>query len=217
MSVTATLYYVHDPMCSWCWAFRPTLLQLRKYLPKEIHWQNVLGGLAPDNDQPMPDQTRQMVQGHWRQIQSTIGTGFNFDFWIKCQPRRDTYKACRAVIAASNQQAEERMIEAIQKAYYLRAMNPSDLETLADLATELDLDRARFVEDLGSIRTENSLRQDFSLRSRLQVNSFPSLVLEQQSILTPITHDYGDYHRSLAEIQDSLSLHPNTISPAHDQ
>ncbi|MFT6977114.1 MAG: putative protein-disulfide isomerase, partial [Shewanella psychromarinicola] len=19
-----TLYYVHDPMCSWCWGYRPT-------------------------------------------------------------------------------------------------------------------------------------------------------------------------------------------------
>ena len=80
-------------MCSWCWAYRPTLLKLRESLPDEIRWQNVLGGLAPDNDQPMPDETRQMVQGHWKTIQSGVGTEFNFDFWTQCQPRRDTYKA----------------------------------------------------------------------------------------------------------------------------
>ena len=22
---SVTLYYIHDPMCSWCWAFRPVL------------------------------------------------------------------------------------------------------------------------------------------------------------------------------------------------
>ena len=49
MSVSsATLYYIHDPMCSWCWAYRPTLMQLRENLPDDIRWQNVLGGLAPD-------------------------------------------------------------------------------------------------------------------------------------------------------------------------
>jgi putative protein-disulfide isomerase len=192
------------------------MLELRSNLPEQIQWRNVLGGLAPDNDQPMPEQTRHMVQGHWQQIQSTIGTEFNFDFWIKCQPRRDTYKACRAVIAASNQQAEELMIEAIQKAYYLRAMNPSEPETLADLATELDLDRDRFVKDLGSIETQKCLRQEFSLRSRLQVNSFPSLVLEQRSKLTPITHEYGDFHRSLADIQTCLSAYPDSLSSARD-
>jgi len=201
---SATLYYIHDPMCSWCWAFRPSMLMLRKNLPGEIRWQNVLGGLAPDSDQLMPAQTQLMVQSHWRQIESSIGTKFNFDFWTKNQPRRDTYKACRAVIAASRQDAEEEMIESIQKAYYQRAMNPSDPSTLADLATELGLDRARFVEDLGSVHTEAQLRDQLSLRDRMMVRSFPSLVLEQDSAFQIIPHDYTDFSNSLAEIHRLL-------------
>jgi putative protein-disulfide isomerase len=165
----------------------------------------VLGGLAPDSDQPMPEQTRQMIQGHWRRIQSDIGTEFNFDFWTQCQPRRDTYKACRAVIAATYQDAEEAMVEAIQKAYYLRAMNPSDPETLADLATELGLDRPLFVEDFYSAKTEAELRRQFLLRDGLNVRSFPSLVLKHNSRLTVIHHDYQDFRVSLAEIQSCLA------------
>lgn len=203
----ATLYYVHDPMCSWCWAYRPVLVKLRKDLPGEISWQNVLGGLAPDTDQPMPEQTRNMVMGHWRDIQSTVGSEFNFDFWTKCQPRRDTYKACRAVIAASLQDAEEAMIEAIQKAYYLRAMNPSEPETLADLAAELGLDRVQFVQDLGSTQTEDELRRQLLLRAELYVRSFPSLVLEHASGRTLIRHDYHDFRASLAQIQSCLRPH----------
>ncbi len=187
-------------MCSWCWAYRPTWLRLRANLPEEISWQNVLGGLAPDNDQPMPENMRNMIQGHWRQIQSSHGTDFNFDFWSECQPRRDTYKACRAVIAAARQQAEEAMIEAIQKAYYLRAMNPSEPDTLADLAAELGLNRARFAEDLGSAQTETEFRRQLSLRTRLKVRSFPSLVLQQGSVCSIIRHDYQDFRTSLAEI-----------------
>jgi putative protein-disulfide isomerase len=192
-------------MCSWCWAFRPCLLQLRENLPEQISCQNVLGGLAPDSDQLMPEQTRQMIQGHWHQIQSSTGTEFNFDFWTQCQPRRDTYKACRAVIAAARQDAEEAMIEAIQKAYYLRAMNPSDPETLADLATELGLNRPLFVEDFYSEKTEAELRRQFLLRDGLNVRSFPSLVLKHDSRLTSIRHDYLDFCVSLAEIQNCLA------------
>jgi putative protein-disulfide isomerase len=197
---SSTLYYIHDPMCSWCWAYRPSMLQLRKNLPAEISWQNVLGGLAPDNEQPMPEETRRMVQGHWRKIQSSIGTEFNFDFWEQCQPRRDTYKACRAVVAASWQQAEEAMIEAIQKAYYLRAMNPSEPDTLADLATELGLDRSLFVKDFNSEQTETELHRQLLLRAQLGVRSFPSLVLEQGSKRTFIAHDYHDADISLKQI-----------------
>ena len=192
-------------MCSWCWAYRPSMLLLRKNLPDEIQWQNVLGGLAPDSDQPMPEQTRLMVQKHWRQIESTLGTEFNFDFWIKNQPRRDTYKACRAVIAASRQHAEESMIESIQNAYYLRALNPSDPLILASLADELGLDKGLFMKDFGSAQTEAELARQLLLRDRLRVRSFPSLVLEHYSAVIQIRHDYQDYRVSLAEIQSYLS------------
>ncbi len=198
-------------MCSWCWAYRPTLLQLRENLPEEIRWQNVLGGLAPDSDQPMPEQTRLMVQGHWETIQSSVGTEFNFDFWTQCQPRRDTYKACRAVIAASWQQSEEEMIEAIQRAYYLRAMNPSEPETLADLAAELGLDRTLFVDDFYSPQTEAEFRQQLLLRAKLNVRSFPSLVVEHDSGRTSITHDYQNFNTTLAEIQNALER-PETFN-----
>lgn len=200
----ATLYYVYDPMCSWCWAYRPTWLQLRNNLPESIAWQYVLGGLAEDNDQPMPGDLCHTIQGHWRHIESTLGTEFNYDFWTKCQPRRDTFKACRAVIAAARQQAEEAMIEAIQKAYYLRAMNPSEPETLADLAAELGLNRPQFVEDLGSVRTENEFQQQLSLRNRIGVRSFPSLVLQQDSHVFTIGHDYHDFRTTLKEIENHL-------------
>jgi len=199
-SIPATFYYVHDPMCSWCWAYRPTLLRLREHLPVNIRWQNVLGGLAPDSDQPMPENTRSMVQGHWRNIQATVGTEFNFDFWTNCNPRRDTYKACRAVIAASWQGAEEAMIKAIQEAYYLRAMNPSNPEALGDLANELDLNRGRFMQDLVSIKLEAEFQNHLSLRRHLKVRSFPSLVLACDSGTSLIAHDYHDYHATLAAV-----------------
>lgn len=176
------------------------MLQLRSNLPVGIGWRNVLGGLAPDCDQPMPEQTRQMIQAHWRQIESTLGTWFNFDFWTENQPRRDTYKACRAVIAAGRQHAEERMIETIQKAYYLRAMNPSDPHVLAGLAAGLGLNRDRFLEDFTSEQTQSTLKQELMLRDKLQVRSFPSLVFEQYPRIRLIRHDYQDYRNTLEEI-----------------
>ena len=180
------------------------MLLLRKNLPAEIKWQNVLGGLAADSDQPMQESTRLMVQDHWRQIEASLGTRFNFDFWTKNQPRRDTYKACRAVIAAARQNAEERMIESIQKAYYLRALNPSDPLTLADLAVELGLNHSLFMEDFGSEQTEAELRSHFLLRDKLMVKSFPSLVFEYDSMYKFIAHDYRDYRNSLLEIHGQI-------------
>mgnify|MGYP000853319151 FL=1 len=51
MSEARTLYYVHDPMCSWCWAFVPTWEQIQRELPNDIEVVYLLGGLAPDSDE----------------------------------------------------------------------------------------------------------------------------------------------------------------------
>ena len=128
-----TLYYFHDPMCSWCWGFRPTWQALQENLPDTVAVQYVLGGLAPDSDQSMPDELRRMIQNTWQRIQQELGTEFNFDFWTQNTPRRSTFPACRAVIAAHQQGMEQEMILAIQQAYYLRALNPSDLSILRQL------------------------------------------------------------------------------------
>ena len=63
------LYYAHDPMCSWCWAFRPSMDALIEKLPKEINVIRLLGGLAPDSDIPMPDNIREYVLENCRAIE----------------------------------------------------------------------------------------------------------------------------------------------------
>ena len=199
----AILYYVHDPMCSWCWGYRPTWLKLRSALPGHVQVENVLGGLAPDNDQPMPAEMQQVIAGHWKKIHAMLGTEFNFEFWTHCRPRRDTYKACRAVVVATASGLEEEMINAIQHAYYLRAMNPSEPETLVQLAGELGMDKDAFRTALISEDTDKEFRRRVYLARRLLVRSFPSLVLKTDNRSSPVTLDYQDYRVSLQEILEN--------------
>ena len=176
-----TLFYVHDPMCSWCWGFRPTLAVLMESLPAGIQARSLLGGLAPDSDEPMSPDMQQSLQATWRRIQERLpGTRFNFDFWRNCEPRRSTYPACRAVIAARilDPDREEPMILGIQEAYYARALNPSDDSTLVDLAGETGLDTLAFERQLHAAATERTLQREITLARTLGARSFPSLVLQ---------------------------------------
>lgn len=199
----AKLYYIHDPMCSWCWAFAPVMAQIESALSGQLTIEYVLGGLAADTDEPMSDDTRQMVQSNWKRIEQEVGLSFNYDFWSKCQPRRATYPACRAVIAASYQHAEKAMIAAIQQAYYLRAMNPSEEDTLLQLADEMGLDFDRFMQDLESPKCHEQLLAQIQQSRQMGVNSFPSLLLEHNGFHR-VPHDYHSVHSSLAYISDQL-------------
>ncbi len=189
-----TLFYIHDPMCSWCWAFRPTLAALKQQLPPGIETKSLLGGLAPDCDEPMPRELRDTIQGAWRRIQQRVpGTEFNFDFWQTTVPRRSTYPACRAVIAARLQgdEHEAPMILAIQQAYYTRALNPSDNETLVQLAEELQLDSRRFAGDIDSPRVQQLFEHEMEQARAMGVNSYPSLVFCHGDSRWPVAIDYN--------------------------
>jgi putative protein-disulfide isomerase len=198
------LYFILDPMCSWCWGFRSAFEQLRLALSERIHIQYVMGGLAPDSDEPMPEKTREYVQSQWKLVTNNTGAEFNWDFWQRCQPRRSTYPACRAVIASGlqNEDARADMIYAIQRAYYVNAKNPSDLDTLIECATEIGLDTERFTRDMQSAQIDQLLMDELQLRSRLGVTSFPSLRLEINGTLHDIGIDYMNPATMLQQINE---------------
>ncbi|CAI4157106.1 DsbA family protein [Alteromonas macleodii] len=191
MSEARTLYYVHDPMCSWCWAFVPTWEQIQRELPNDIEVVFLLGGLAPDSDLPMPEQMKLTIAGYWQTIQDRVpGTQFNYDFWTQCQPRRSTYPSCRAVLAAKAQAKdsdeakvlEQAMIKAIQEGYYLNTRNPSDFDTLIAFAKEIGLDAKRFELELNSESTIEKLNEEIQLSRSIGAQGFPSLILNSNKL-----------------------------------
>jgi len=204
-----TLYYVHDPMCSWCWGFRNTWLKAQAALEQKVNIVYLVGGLAPDSDDPMPIKMQSAIQQHWRSIQKVIpGTEFNFDFWSTNQARRSTYPACRAVLAvkAIDESKEQPMITAIQKAYYLYAQNPSDIDTLAKAASSIGIPEALFLRTIRSDKIENSLQEDMQVARENGVNSYPNLTLKTHHNLVEIKLDYNDYKRIINQLESRIKI-----------
>jgi len=197
-------------MCSWCWGHRPLWDKVQTQLPENVAIQYVAGGLAADTDEPMPLELQQTIQGYWHEIHNKLGTKFNFDFWTKNTPRRSTYIACRAVLVAKTQGHEAAMIDAIQRAYYLRALNPSDSEILIRLAAELSqqgqgVDVEQFSADLESPAIEQELQRQIALARELTHQGFPSIVLEHNGKRHSIVREYQDCALVLGDIQRVLS------------
>jgi len=215
--MTTKLYYVHDPMCSWCWGFYPQWQALKAALTQEyqnsIIIENVVGGLAKDTHEPMPESMQQTIQGYWREVQAQLNTEFNFDFWTLNTPRRSTFNACRASLAITRQchdvesknTAQNAMIDAIQRAYYLRALNPSDVEVLSLLAEELGFSRAQFESDMLSTSVQKEFDDQLQLARSLPIDGFPSLVLEVKKQFHKIPRDYHDHRNMLAAIDRLIS------------
>jgi putative protein-disulfide isomerase len=209
--MVTTLFYIHDPMCSWCYAFDSSLNALQKELPEFIRIKKIVGGLAPDTTQPMPVELQQNIQQTWRRIEKTVpNMQFNYDFWIINSPVRSTYPACRAILAARQQGAdfEDKMIGAIQIAYYQKAKNPSLQSTLLHCALEVGLAVVKYANDLNSNEIEKELQNEIRIARRLGVISYPSLLLEHNGRLFPVTIYYFDHETIIREIVSILDNPP---------
>ena len=190
-------------MCSWCWAFKSTWDKVKEALLEKVEVNYLLGGLAPDNNEPMPIETREYVKGNWKRIQGMIpDTRFNYDFWTSCEPKRSTYPACRAVICAKQQHPdfENLMIYGIQKSYYLEAQNPSNDDVLINIAENLGLDTDKFKIDLKSSQVNEILLNEIKLARSMDMNSMPSLVLHINGTLKVIDIDYLDANYIVKQI-----------------
>jgi putative protein-disulfide isomerase len=197
------LYYVHDPMCSWCWAFNKTWGDIQALLPNDIDVRYVLGGLAPDSSEPMPTDLKERISSGWYRIQERVpGTQFNHDFWTACQPRRSTYASSRAILSAKqlDNASEKPMLLAIQQAYYLDAKNPSDDDVLIDCAKSIGLDSDAFAELLNSPLIHQQLLAEIKFARNMGVNSFPSVVLEQAGEYKVLNYDYNDPQVLLSQV-----------------
>lgn len=197
-----TLYYIYDPMCSWCYAFSPTLQIIKDNLSKDEELIFIPGGLARPTNDVMPKEMQENIENIWYEIEKKVGTKFNHDFWDVCKPRRSTYIACQSTIAARLQNKEYEMIQAIQEAYYQRALNPSDDETHLLLAKELNLDTKKFEHDLNSEEVKKIFKNDINQRRSLNVRVFPTLLLKYKKEVYPINIEFNQAHKMLEQIKN---------------
>lgn len=202
------LFYIYDPMCSWCYAFEAGWRRLQNRLPERIQVTYVLGGLAPDTNEPMPEDLRVMIRQTWQKIEKTVpDVQFNYAFWTSNTPVRSTYPACRAILAARKQRAAAgiEMRREIQIAYYQKALNPSKSEILIQCAREIGLDVALFTADLTSADIQAALEDELRLASLLNAFAFPSMRFQYQEQLHSIHVEYIDDEKMMNEIESIMT------------
>ena len=92
------------------------------------------------------------------------------------------------------------MTLAIQEAYYLEARNPSDYETLINLAEEIGADKNKFSEDVRSTETDKILEEEIQQSKSLDLKSLPSLLFIDGERKIRIEPDYLDAQVMLDQI-----------------
>jgi putative protein-disulfide isomerase len=175
------LWYVADPMCSWCWGFAHVIEAVRDAYRDRLRVALLLGGLRPGTTEPVTEVFRAEILHHWQQVQTRTGQPFRFEGALPDGFVYDTEPASRAVVAAAELDAGQTypMFKAIQQAFYAEGTDVTDPENLAHLAASLGLDAGAFRARLGADLTLQKTRTSFLRARQWGVRGFPSLVLQQ--------------------------------------
>lgn len=185
------LWYFADPMCSWCWGFAPTIDTLREDSRERMKIALVLGGLRHETA-PITAAQRQEILHHWHTVHARTGQPFRFDGALPAGFVYDTEPASRAVVTASTLDPSHTfaMFKAIQTAFYAEGRDVTRGAVLADVAAQLELDPARFLQVFADDHTRARTQAHFRQARQAGVRGFPALVLQQDSRLTRVSEGW---------------------------
>ncbi|MDN0077395.1 DsbA family protein [Crenobacter sp. SG2303] len=182
----ATLHYIYDPFCGWCYAAAP-LVHVAASLPG-LHIALHGGGMmAGANRQPVTDALRRYVIPHDQRIAALTGQPFGdvyFDGLLRdAGAVFDSEPPIAAVLAAESMAGRGlALLERLQRAHYVEGRRIAEPAALVELTTELGLDQAEFSAALNAGSEGKVLRHIAASRellARVGGQGFPTLVLER--------------------------------------
>ncbi len=173
------LIYFSDPMCSWCWGFSPVIEAIGVRYGEALPIRLVMGGLRPGNVEPLSDKARREVRGHWAKVADASGQPFGASVVDQHGFIYDTDPVARAVVVARRSETPMGLfyLQAAHRAFYVEGRDVTNLETLADIAGELGLDRGAFLARLDSEEAKTETWNDYNLSMNAGVAGFPTLII----------------------------------------
>lgn len=191
-SSSPSLLYVTDPMCSWCWGFSPVMEAVRQRYQHRLVIEVLVGGLRPGNTERFDEQRRQYILGHWHAVHDRTGQPFNFACQMASDFTYDTEPAARAVVAVREIDASRVFpyLHDVQEAFYMKNVDVTKETVLADLAQSQGMTKEPFLESFRSTELKKIVWSEFDQVRQWGVSGFPTLLAQQDTETTILTHGY---------------------------
>lgn len=201
----ATLIYVGDPMCSWCYGFAEELSTAVDGLSDQTDLQIIMGGLRPYNTETMAD-LKDFLREHWEQVKVRSGQPFNYDILDDASFVYDTEPPSRAVLVVRKLKPEKELyfFKAVQKLFYYENKNTNEVVAYLELAQEIGIDAETFKKEFSSEAMKEAVKADFAAAGQLGVRSFPTLVLKKGEQYYLVSSGYDQAERIVTKVKEML-------------
>ncbi|HEX7867994.1 MAG TPA: DsbA family protein [Variovorax sp.] len=187
MNEAATLHYIFDPLCGWCYAAAPLVDAAREVpgLKVEFHGGGMMTGA---NRRAITPQWRDYVMPHDRRIAEMTGQPFGERYYEgllrDTGAVMDSEPPTTAILAAESLRAGGGldMIHRLQQAHYVEGRRIADVDVLKALAVELGFDAEAFAAAFARLSgppTGQHIAESRQFLQRAGGQGFPTFVLTQ--------------------------------------
>lgn len=182
------MYYATDPLCSFCWAFEPTLRKFRyqyaSYFNKEV---TVMGGMIEKwekfgGDSSNGIQSAVDVAKHWREIGDFSRMVIDGRVWLD-EPIDSSFPSSQAfeIVRQDHPEQAALFLRKLRETVMVWNQDISKREVLAGILEEMGLEAEKILNDADSFEGRTLLNSDLGLARALTATGFPTLVLVNEA------------------------------------
>ncbi len=190
-----------DPYCTWCWGSEPVLRRIQEVFGDQVSIDFVMGGLVKDIDQFRDPANgiggpgwEHQVAAHWAEASKLHGMPVDADKFPEHVAMQSTYPASIAYEAAKLQDPEiaKRYLRRLRESAAAEGRAIHLREVQAELADEVGLDRARFLDDLDG-RARDVFEADLDECASRGVRGFPTFLVRTRDGRERLMRGYQGY------------------------
>ena len=214
--MSATLHYIYDPLCGWCYGAEPLVWAAAKASDVDLELHG--GALWPEPTQ-LPESTRLYIRQADQRIAQMSGQRFGPDYHngLLLDPTMvlESRPPTAAVLAAQSLDRSKTlpMLRGIQHAHYEQGRRVVEPNVLADIALEVGLDRAEFEAAHTLAPVDEHIAETHRLMSLVGAQGFPTFVLQIGEDLYPVPH--GRFASQPPQFRDWLEAEVKANAAAH--
>ena len=212
------VWWVSDPLCSWCWGMASDFAQVRAALAGRVQFDLLLGGINVQAVTPLSLQAQAGLlprfQEIWHRVAHVTGQTFAMRF-----PAEDTFvynslPQCRAVAALRKQlgRAPFAYLHALQSAFFVDARDTSSLLVMAELAACEGVAPEDFLTALNDPELDAALALEMQIARGYGTTALPTVLVETEHGRSLLAGGYADAPTLQQLIEEWLNRHPVVLN-----
>lgn len=206
-----TIYYVYDPLCSWCYGFSPVIKKTKAIYKDQFNFEVISGGMQTGERKQPVSAIRDYLKGAYKDVTKRTGVEFGDKFMKVLEEGErmlDSIPPSIALSIVKDLKPEQALdfATSIQKAIYYDGFDWNSVDAYLPYIKDYDLDPEDFRRKFNEPYYLEKTLEDFKLAANFGATGFPSVILKKDDKYYLIAQGFIPFEQFDATIKQVLTL-----------